>query len=362
MIGDDNWTVDWAVYVTGQNMTDRFRPYLIDIEVTDKAGESSDTCSLTLHDDLAVAFPAERAEVMVAINGIEVFVGYVDTSRSSGSRGGGRLIKVGAKSYDLRGKAKDGQTFHKDDATLQDFLGEAAQKAGYSLHVDQSLAGKQRPYWVADNESFVELGERLAREFNATFKLRGDQAVLVPRGATLLATVRGIVGPGGNVISWDIAPYTGWGKYSTAKARWFDRKEAKFKEKDITIEGVEADSTDITRALAADEGQAEDIANGRKSQSNREAGGGSVELTLTLEAQAEALFALSGARPGVDGTYRIETVTHKASRSGGATTRLELKEPQDGAGKDSRSSKGRSSGDDEGAGDTSAVPEHLRLD
>jgi phage protein D len=327
------WVVDWQVTVNGQNMSDRMRPYLIEIEVTDKAGSSSDSCSLKLDDsDGMLEFPAEGSEVSVSLMGVPVFEGIVDDTKSSGSRGGGRVLTVNAKGFDTRGKAKEGQDFHKDDASLGDFLQDSASKAGYSISVDSSLASKQRPYWSADGESFLGVGEKLAREFNATFKIRGTQAVFVPRNSSLLGSVAGVVGPGGNVINWDISPYTGRQAFTKAKARWFDRKTAKFEEKEVEVQSSRPlpDSTNVVRGVAADEGQATDLAEGRKSEAEREGGQGSVELDLEPSAQAEAMFTLTGARAGVDGTYRIETVKHKASRSGGATTSLDLKQPQVG--------------------------------
>jgi phage protein D len=59
-------------------------------------------------------------------------------------------------------------------------------------------------------------------------------------------------------------------------------------------------------------------------------------MDLPVEAQAEGTLVLSGARPGIDGSYRIVSVTHKETRSGGATTSLELKQPTGGAGNDGR--------------------------
>jgi len=323
------WIVDWQVNVNGQDMSSGMAPYLIDIEVVDKAGSSSDSCALKLDNSTgAIAFPAEGSYVSVGLMGVRVFEGTVDDTKSSGSRGGGRIITVNAKGFDTRGKAKEGQSFHKDDSSLSDFLQESAKRAGYSISVDPSLASKQRPYWYADGESFLGVGERLAREFNATFKIRGTQAIFVPRNATLLGSIAGVVGQ--NVINWDISPYTGRGAYTKAKARWFDRKTAKFEEKDIEVGSSRPlpESTNVIRSLAADEGQATDLAEGRKSEAEREGGQGSVELDLTPSAQAEAMFTLTGAGPGVDGTYRIETVKHRANRSGGATTSLDLKQPQ----------------------------------
>lgn len=323
------WTVDWSVNVNGQDISSGLRSYLIDIEVSDKAGSSSDTCSISIDNSGgAIAMPEEGSFVIVGLAGAIVFEGTVDSVRSTGSRGGGRLLKVSAKGFDSRGKVKEGQSHHKDDSTLGDFLNEAAGKAGFSITVDPELASKQRPYWAADNESFLGLGERLAREFYATFKIRGTQAVFIKRGNDMLGSVSGLVGV--NVISWDIAPFTGRHSFTKAKLSWFDRPSASFKEKEVSFDSSRPlpDSAHVVRSHAADESQAGDIGEGRKGEAEREGGEGSVELDLMPEAQAEGLFSLSGAGPGVDGTYRIETVKHKASRDGGATTSLDLKQPK----------------------------------
>ena len=324
------WSVDWNVRIDGTDRTPAMRPYLIDISVTDKEGTASDSCNLTFDDtDGEVELDMEGAGIAVALNGVDVFAGTVETARSTGSRGGGRLVPVTAKGFDTRGKAKEVQAFHMDDATLQEFLGEAARHAGFSIDVQGEIAGMRRDYWSADHESFLDIGERIKRELNATFKLRGNQAVLVPRGAALLPAVHGIVGSGGNVLSWDLAPFTGRPAYTKAQARYFDRKQAKWLTEEVEIDlGRDVpEAINLTRMPAADAAQARLRAGGRRGEAKREAGGGTVMLDLTPEAQAEAPFVLCGARTGVDGGWKITGVTHKANRAGGATTQLELKEP-----------------------------------
>lgn len=336
------WTVDWAVSVGGQDRTAAMRPLLMEISVTDKEGSASDSCELTFDDsDGLIALEGEGKPVAVTLAGVEVFSGMLDSIRSSGSRGGGRIIRMSAKGFDVRGKAKEPQTFHKDDASLEDFLSQSAQSAGYSLQLDPAFASVKRDWWGADNESFLALGQRLARELNGTFKLRDKRAVLVKRGGEQLSPVRGIVGQGGNVISWDIAPFTGRGTWTKARVEWFDRKQASYKQKDVSIELGRnlPESTNVVRLRAGDDEQAQAVVDGRKGEAEREGGEGSVEMDITPEAQAEAPFILSGARPGVDGTYRIASVTHRANRSGGATTSLEIKQPGGEAGKDSRAGR-----------------------
>lgn len=340
------WKVDWRVDVDGADMTSRMRPYLLSIEVTDRDGSAADTCSLEFDDTGGqVKLPKEGAKVEVWLNGVSVFVGTVDTARSRGSKGGGRTLPVGAKGFDSRGKVKEPLSFHLDDATLQEFLDKAAGHAGLSgISVSEGLAGITRDYWSAEGESFLHLGQRLARELGATFKIRGDRAVMKERGdgkapsGQDLPTVVGWAGPGGNVTGWDVSPFKGRSAFRRAKVRYFDREDATFKEEEVDFE-LERDGPDATNAVrvpAADQAQAREVASARKRDAERDTGGGWVELDLVETAYAEADFVLTGIRPGIDGTYRIASRTHRANKNGGAVTSLDIKQPAGDAGNDER--------------------------
>lgn len=349
------WTVDWRVLINGRDLTSAWAPVLIDIEVTDRDGPASDSCSLTIDDtDGQVAMPAKGDRLEVYLQGGKVFEGFLDRPQSSGSRGQGRLLKVKAKGFDPKGKAKQVQNFHMDDASLEDFLGAAAKRAGYSIKIDPALAGITRAYWSAEAESFLDLGERLARKLGGTFKIRGDKAVLAKRGVAPVGTIVGTVGK--NVISWDITPRDPRASFAKGVSRWFDRDSASYKDKQLDFGNDDAEAAEITRSILADEDEAGEANDTHKRNAERDSGGGSVDLDLTVEAAAEARFEMVGARPGVDGTYRIVSVVHRANRGGGATTRLELKEPGSGAGTDKRTKKKSA-----GAEPAFALPRHETL-
>ena len=86
---------------------------------------------------------------------------------------------------------------------------------------------------------------------------------------------------------------------------------------------------------APDADQAKAKAKAHKTSADREKGGGTIVMNGTTTPQPEANVTLIGARPGIGGTYRIDTVTHQFDGNGW-TTRLEVKQPQGEAGKDSR--------------------------
>ena len=341
MLTSPRWQVKWGVILGGQDLTSEWAPVLIDISVTDKAGEASDSCDLTIDDsDGKIRLPQKRMPLTVTIEGARVFRGFVEKVESSGSRGSGRVLKVKAKGFDTGGKAKEPQAFHLDDADLATYLGRLAEDAGLSIDVDPDLGALQQDYWAADGESFIAIGERLARKYGATFKIRGERAVFAKRGGSrapggaALGVTDAVFGQ--NLVSWSITPKDPRRKFTSGRARWFDRASASFKETDLDFGNADLDALHVVRTLSVDEGEAEAVLDARKRDGDREGGSGSVVLNLALGAVVEGQCRIAGARPGVDGSYLIDTVKHSASRSGGATTSLDLKQPGSGVGKDAR--------------------------
>lgn len=334
------WSVQWGVTVDGQDLTAEWRKLLIDISVTDKAGTASDSCNLTIDDTGGqIRMPSKRAPIAVTIDGVRIFGGFVEKVQSSGSRSSGRLLKVTAKGFDSGGKAKEGQSFHLDDATLGDYLARLADGAGLRISVDPELAALTRDYWSADGESLIAIGQGLAQRFGATFKIRGNQAVFAKRGEAQSASGQqlGITDAawGENLMEWDITPKDPRRSYSSGRAQWFDRDQAAFRHRDLDF-GEGAKVTHKLRSIAADEDDADSLLDARKRESKRESGSGSVKLDLTLGAVVEGQCRVSGTRPGIDGVYVIDIVKHSANRSGGAVTDLTLKQPGGGAGEDDR--------------------------
>ncbi|MFL9829049.1 phage late control D family protein, partial [Rhodoplanes sp. SY1] len=295
-----------------------------------------------------IAMPAKSAPVVVLLGWVSrgvsrVFQGTVDDVRASCARGGGRTLRISAKGFDdAEDKAKEPLEFHKDDATLQDFLGEAAKKAGLSFQAHGELGKVKRDYWLAGTESFIQLGHRIAREVGATFKIIDKKGVMVPRnggqsasGASL-STVRAVWGD--NLITADVAPIEIAPRFEQVRARWFDVEKAKWMEEKVGVEvpGWKSKATDTARVVRTDKDEAKDQTTSDKKTSEREAGSGTVKIVGEPSAQPEGLCVLVGARPGIDGAYRIDGVTHDLDRSSGFVTTLELKQPQSGAGTDSR--------------------------
>ncbi|RWX72610.1 late control protein [Mesorhizobium sp. M2A.F.Ca.ET.039.01.1.1] len=353
----------YSVSVAGQDISSRIAPILLSLRISDKEGTHSDTASIELDDSSGmIRFPKTGAPMSVAIGwegeGFSVvFEGTVDEVKSSGSRGGGRTLSISGKGVDTQGKAKEAQQLHVDNADVKTALSKAGEIAGITdIKVDPSLASIKREWWGLNDESFLHFGERIAREVGGIFKIRGKRAILAaktggsPSGAAL-ASVNAAWGD--NLISWDITPAMGRPRHKKVRARFYDKKGAKWKQVEAEVEDEDAEAIFGDRQSRADEDEAKASSDSQAKDAEKQKGGGTVQIDGTASAVPGGTLNLIGARPGIDGAYRIESVDHDYSRSGW-TTSCELKQPKGSAGKDTRKvTKTNDSGGDDDGGDVS---------
>lgn len=341
----------FEISVGGVDVTERFNPILEHLEVEDRSGDETAIARVILADAYGqILMPGigETMTVMLgwASGGIAlVFTGTVTDVRSRGGRGQGRLLAITAHGFDTQGKAKEPQELHKDNASLQDFMSEVAGKAGLSFQAEGSIGAITRDYWAAGTESFIHLGQRIAREVGASFKIDGTVAMMWPMNSMLQAvgggdgSVRAVWGDGsgsGNLLEWDIAPILARPRFNQARVRFYDPLTATWKEQKQAIGGNTSDATHTHRQNRADQGEATNTADANSQTSEREAGSGQVVVLGNPAARPDGTCIVANVRPGVDGTYRIDGVRHELNRSIGYHTHLELKQPQGDAGKDSR--------------------------
>lgn len=329
------------VMINGQDVSSRWNPLLEDLTITRASGETADNCDLKLADaDGSTILPSERAEVQVIIRGDLAFMGYVSDVTYSWDKGGGSSLEISCSSVDQGGPAKEPKSSHKDDASLSDRASQLASKAGMSVTVAGSITSIQRKYWGSVNESFMSWGQRISKEIGASFKILGKQAYLVAinegisssgKPLTPIAAVRGQ-----NLISGSISPIISRPKFKDVEVSYFDIAKGEKVKKTVPSGISDVDANLRSVISAADEDQANSRASAAGKQSDREKGAGSVTILGNVLAEPEALCMISGVRPGIDGSYRISSVTHKISKGSGFQTDLDLRQPQDGAGVDSR--------------------------
>lgn len=374
-------TAVYQITVDGQDISSAVDPLLLSVTLTFDDENNADELHLSLDDSYGqIVLPRLGATVSASVGwddtgAVAAFEGTVDETpsggggaheglnhhygratraledgvHSAGGRGQGRVLALVAKSANMRGKVKERKQAHLDDATFGAAARHFAGKADLTAKVDGALSSVKRAYWAMANESFMEWGTRLARELGATFKIFNDTAVFVSRkgGSSVSGrALEGIVAAWGvNLLEWDIVPVISRASFAGFRTRLYDPHQAEWQSGDrsglggIGSDAVAAMHTHKFKAPTKDQATAQSGANG--AESARESGG-SDHVTIDGEpmAQPGASCAVSGVRPGVDGTYLISAVTHSLSRGAGFTTQLTLKQPSGGAGTDDRGGAG----------------------
>jgi hypothetical protein len=333
----------FKVIIGGRDVSNAMAPIVESISVHDGTDNEADTASLTLSDEGGLTVMSRKRDPVAVSLGRTgegmglVFQGFVDEVRSKGNRSKGRTLSIECKSVDLGGNAKETKEKHWEDKNLQQILDDAFSATGISVKVSPELASIVREYEAMDSEDPLTFAARLAKEVGGTFKMMGPQAVLVKRNSgsgidgSALQTFD--VKWGVNLIDWDISPIISRAEFGSFNNRWFDFAKNKFVEE--TEKGTGAAKH---RRSNVEPGQslAKQRATADKIDADRKGGEGTVVTKGSFLAQAEGRCKLQGIREAVDGVYVISAVDHEASRDQGYECTLEVKQPQDGAGKDSR--------------------------
>lgn len=319
----------YTIVVGGTDVSDRFRPLLLDLTVTDNAGTHSDSASIKVDNtDGRVSLPRIGDPVSITIGSSVygsrlVFEGTVDEVSKQGSRSSGRTLTISAKSVDTTKKAKEPQQRHIDDTTVEDALNEAGSYCGITVECRDGLGSLARKYVEMRDESFINFGERIAREVGGNFRIKGDKATLTKRNAGTSSAVTAAWGV--NLHSYNVRPKLGRPQFKETRGRWYDKDEAEWKDTTKSTDVEDGEATISGRFPLPDQDEADQKADGDKATTERDQGEGQLEIELNPNAEPDGVCVLSTGEADIDGSYRIEAVTHKMSRSGGGTTSLTLK-------------------------------------
>ncbi len=341
----------YQIVIDGVDVSATFGPVLENMTLTDSDGGKSDTLDIIMNDmGGQLLLPRKGAPIQALIWWAEVppfsvpgavsFSGVTDEPKSSGARFAGMELSISAKSADHTGTGKEKKNRQQDNTTFGAVAQEWGAECGLSVVVDPSLASIQRPYWAMHNESFFNWGRRVAREIGATFKIAHPKAVFVPRNSGQSAAgqtlpVFPIVAPG-NLKGWDMTPSAAAPAYASAQAFYYDPKTALYKTASVSTGVSGATATYSGGFKAPDQERAQTRAQNHADESARKSGGGSLETYGDPRAMSQANCTVSGARPGVDGSYRIKTARHVLSRGLGWSVTVDVEQPQGSAGTDGR--------------------------
>jgi phage protein D len=290
-----------------------------------------------------------------------VFSGIVAQVESGFTRkGGGRRLWIEGTSNNNKGKGKEVQnkTLGKgkeddgsggdggtgDSATaggsgggggggeipLQQVMSEVFQKAGLNVKLSPQMMNIKRDFWHV-NESAHNFGQRMADEMGGYFKVANGTAILFGKnedmGMGFVDVVWGV-----NLIGWRIKPFSSRAQWAKSESKFFDLFKGAWEGVEKSI-GGSAPFGGASAAMnfiqpVANKANGEQNNGGGSADSEARRGNGWVLLNGDPRVKAGARLNISGARPGVDGTYLVTEAEHNYQRGVGFTTRCNVGQPE----------------------------------
>lgn len=323
---------DWRVTLDGKDLTDRLRPRLVSLTLSEKRGDEADQLDIVLDDsDGLLAIPKEGALLRVQLGwkqGRDVAVGLVDKGSYKVDdvthSGPPDQIRIRARAADFTSEIRNRREQSWKDTTLEAVLKDIAGRNGLTLKVAADLASIALPSISQSRESDIAFLRRLGRENDAVATIKDKHLIFARKGAGTTASGQplpklAITRRDGDGHSWTRQKRDG---QEGVTASWHDRKGARRK----TVTVGKADGAKKLRKVYPDEASARRAAIAERDRLKRAPAMLDVKLALGRpDAYPEARAMASGFKDEIDATtWLIAEVTHRLDNSGGFGTDLRM--------------------------------------
>lgn len=318
----------WKVTVAGTDVTDRIRPRLIDLTLTEARKGEADELELKIHDhDGRVEMPKRGETIKVSIGFhdsglIEKGTFKVDEVEHSGSPD---IITIRARSADLTHQLRNRRERSWHDVTLGAILENIAGEHSLKPSIDKDLGTRRIDHLDQTNESDVNLLQRLAKRFDAVATVKNGALIFQPIGKG--ETAGGLKLPTAVIerASGDQHRYSlvdRDSEYSGVTASYHDKKTGK--KKDVTA-GEKGNAKKIRKTFATEQ-EAKENADAEQRRVKR--AGANFSYTMAIgrpDLYPEMKITVKGFKKEIDSEkWIIARATHTITGSAGFTTQLEL--------------------------------------
>ena len=317
----------WRVVLDGRDLTERMRPRLVDLSLSESRGSEADQLDLRIHDhDGRMALPRRGVELRVAIGWldsglIEKGRFRVDEVEHSGSPD---IITIRARSADLTHPLRTRRERSWHAVTLGDVVRNIAGEHGLQPRIAGKLSSIAIPHLDQVNESDVHLLSRLGQRFDAVATVKAGALLFAPIGSG--TTPSGIALPSAQITRRDGDQHryslADRDTYSGVRAYWNHKPGAN--RRSVLV----GDSGDAKRLRETYSSEAEATEHAKAEWQRIQRGAATMSFTLArgrADLYPEQKLRVSGFKPEVDETkWLLAKATHTISPSNGFTTALEL--------------------------------------
>jgi uncharacterized protein len=336
-----------VIIINGLDVTQKLHPYLIQVRVMCGVMLEDYNAEIELDDSYGqLPIPAIGSPATIGLGWQNegtstVFIGEVhDVEHACNRKAGGRRMWIHAFGANMLGHGKTPMQNHVGEGASSGDSGtqipivqpitEAAQNAGHSIQVHPQFAGVTDDYWH-QNESYYHYVRRLADEHGGLFRvIAGTNGQFTVQGQNIDGTPTPTIAAvwGQNLFAWRVRPLSTRQMWATAQSMHFDVNSGwQQKTQDVSS------NNPVGGMASAQYGQPTPAASGQAAQNDNTGvddvtgqvqGPGRIYINGEPTAQGNCYVALSGARPGVDGTYWCQTAEHIYSRAEGYVTWLDI--------------------------------------
>lgn len=326
---------DFRLTLDGQDLSDRFRPRLIALTLSEKRGNELDQLDITLSDhDGLLQIPAEGVTLTLALgwaSGDNATPGIVTGLIDKGTfkvdevehSGSPDILTIRARAVDFTAAARRRNLKTYTDTTLGAVVTQLAGNAGLTARVAPDLAGIAITVLDQGRLSDMALLRNLGRRYDAVATVKAGKLLFNPIGKGTTATGRPI--PAATITRGmgDSHAYkrAARDKYTGVTAYWHDPARAE-------RTGEDAGTTENAKRLKKTFGSQSDAKAAATAEHNRQQRGqATLSFNLALgrpDLYPEQRLSLSGFKPDIDATaWLIVDVTHNLGEAG-LTTSLNL--------------------------------------
>ena len=335
----------------GNDVSGNLNDRLLELDFIEHAGKENDELTLKIDDrDFAVQLPERGDKISLAI-------GYEDSGlvdkgtlivSDTGGKGPPSEVWIKAKSASQRDDQKSKRTKNYKDKKLKEVVEDVAKRHKLTVKVGD---GFDKVKWAMLNqteESDWHLLQRLARDNDATFAIKDGNLVF-----NKSADGKSSSGKSMQEITLrleDLLAYTfgakDRSKHKKVEGHWYDKtKGERVKEKAEGKGGSDGNGSDadgatfFLRHLYPDKDKATAAAEAKLRELQRGEGSIHVEIEGDANIVADGILRLQTGRTGLDGEWRVVTVTHSISSEGFRTKiDAEAKDKVESKGSDAKKS------------------------
>lgn len=322
---------DFRVTLGHTDLTDKLRPRLVSLTLSEKRGDEADQLDIVLDDsDGGLAIPPEGATLRLALGwkqGRDVTPGLIDKGTFKvddvSHSGPPDQVRIRARAADFTSDIRNRREQAWQNTTLGAVLTEVAGRNGLEPRIAANLASITLPTISQSRQSDIAFLRRLGRENDAVATIKDGKLIFARKGAgittsgTALPTLT-IYRGAGDGHSWQRQKRDG---QAGVTASWHDRKAAK--RQTVTI--GEKDGAKRLRKTFADEASARRAATAEQARLKRAPATLDMRLALgRADIYVDLRASVTGIKVGVDGIWLISEVTHSLDNGGGFTTTLKM--------------------------------------